>query len=249
MIILSLDTAMSACSAALYDSASGHVLAEKHEPMNRGQAERLVPMIDEIIKQAKCDYQDIDLIACTHGPGAFTGLRLSLATAKALSLSLEIPAIGISTLEAIVHSYPASLRGNEMTEANQKKEDWIASSPAAPRNDEYNCVMVALETKRKDYYIQIFNKDKKPMSPPEAASAGKIEQYIKEYSPVVCGDANKRLLNEIETKFEYHDILYADCGALAKLVAEKYDAEGDRLQQMEPLYLRDADISFPATKK
>lgn len=224
-IILAFDTAMGACSAALLKEETQSVLACKHEPMQRGQAERLVPLIDEIMNEANVSYQDIGLIACTRGPGAFTGLRLSLATARTFSLSLDIPAIGVSTLETIAFQ-----------------------SPERSKN-----VMICLETKRKDYYTQTFGPDRTALEQPYCRNLSQVIEAIQKHQPVMIGDANRRLKADLESSGikvpEMTDILYPDCRVLANRALAKYQKDGDRLQDMEPLYLRDADVSFPATKK
>lgn len=225
-IILAFDTAMGACSATLYKLSTQEILAKKQELMNRGQAERLVPMIDEIITESGIAYNDIDLIACTHGPGAFTGLRLSLATAKVLSLSLKTPAIGVSTLKALYQS----------------------SSDAKSSN-----VMVCMETKRKDYYCQVFDVDGNELTEPKSSKLEDVISYIEEFSPYIIGDANERLKIELQNQsIEYSamsDLLHPDCIEIAKIASKDYNPEAMRLQNIEPLYLREADVSFPATKK
>ncbi len=97
MIILGLDTTGKACACALVDE--GWVIAQKSEDIGRGHAERLAPMVDELLTQAGVKITDIDQISVCTGPGSFTGLRVALAFAKGLSLPRKIPVMGISALE------------------------------------------------------------------------------------------------------------------------------------------------------
>jgi tRNA threonylcarbamoyladenosine biosynthesis protein TsaB len=99
VIVLGLDTSLDACSAALV--RGGQTLAEISEPMKRGQAERLAPMVREAIVRAQIAFSDIDRVAVTTGPGSFTGVRVGLSFARALALALQKPCIGVSTLEAL----------------------------------------------------------------------------------------------------------------------------------------------------
>ena len=69
----------------------------------RTHSENLMPMIDEALKKAELKPTDINLIVCDIGPGSFTGIRIGVATAKAFSDSLDIPCIGISSLEALAY--------------------------------------------------------------------------------------------------------------------------------------------------
>ncbi len=101
MKILSLDTAMAACSAAVIDTESRKPMAEAYAPMERGHAEALPPMVAEVMAASGLSFQDIDRIAVTTGPGTFTGVRIGLAFARGLGMALDIPVIGIDSLSAI----------------------------------------------------------------------------------------------------------------------------------------------------
>jgi len=99
MIVLAIDTSLDACSVAIL--RDGVVLASCSEPMQRGQAERLAPMVQEIAQGAGIAFADLDRIAVTTGPGSFTGVRVGLSFARALALAVGKPCIGVSTLEAL----------------------------------------------------------------------------------------------------------------------------------------------------
>lgn len=98
-MLLAVDTALGACSVALLqgDEIRAHVF----EPMERGHAERLAPMVDEAMKSANAEFAALDRLAVTTGPGTFTGQRVGLAFMRGLRLALRIPLIGVTTLEAI----------------------------------------------------------------------------------------------------------------------------------------------------
>ncbi len=104
MIVLALDTALETCSVALV--SDGEPLAVRCEPMARGHQERLAPMVAEAMAEAGLGFEALDRIAVTVGPGSFTGLRVGLAFAKAMSLALDIPCIGVGTLEALAAGRP-----------------------------------------------------------------------------------------------------------------------------------------------
>ncbi len=111
MIVLGLDTAVGACSAAV--CKDGNVLAALSEPMQRGHQERLAMMVQAVMAEAGLPFAALDRIAVTIGPGSFTGLRVGLAFAKGLSLALAKPCVGVGTLEALAASSP----GEDMTVA------------------------------------------------------------------------------------------------------------------------------------
>jgi len=99
MKILAVDTALGACSAALLEDE--RVLAHRFEAMDRGHAERLAPMVDEIVREAEVDFASLDRLAVTAGPGTFTGQRVGLAFMRGLRIALHRPLIGITTLAAM----------------------------------------------------------------------------------------------------------------------------------------------------
>lgn len=100
MIILAVDTALGACSAALV--SDGRVLAHEHRDMARGHAEALAPMVQDVMRRAGCAFSDVDRIGVTTGPGTFAGQRVGLAFARALALALKKPAIGVTTLDVMM---------------------------------------------------------------------------------------------------------------------------------------------------
>jgi tRNA threonylcarbamoyl adenosine modification protein YeaZ len=108
MKILSFDVSVSGCAVAVIDFSrtdyhSHHF--SNYVETDRGQAEMLIPMIDELVQKANWTMTDIDVIAVTRGPGSFTGVRIGLATARSLAMALSIPAFGFSTLDVMAEIY------------------------------------------------------------------------------------------------------------------------------------------------
>lgn len=108
MRILAFDTALRACSAAvLIVKGAERKLARAYEARERGHAEVLMPMIEQVMREAGSAYQDLDRIAVTIGPGTFTGTRIGIATARGLGLALAIPVIGETSLAVMAHGIQA----------------------------------------------------------------------------------------------------------------------------------------------
>lgn len=99
MLLLAVDTALGGCSAALLEDDA--VRAHVFEAMDRGHAERLAPMVQELMASAGVRFDALTRLAVTTGPGTFTGQRVGLAFMRGLRLALDIPLTGVTTLGAI----------------------------------------------------------------------------------------------------------------------------------------------------
>lgn len=97
--LLGIDTALNACSVAIIDG--DRTLACVVSAGGKGNAERLLPLLEQARLEAGIELAQLDGIAATIGPGSFTGIRTALATARALGLALKIPVWGITTTETL----------------------------------------------------------------------------------------------------------------------------------------------------
>jgi tRNA threonylcarbamoyladenosine biosynthesis protein TsaB len=100
MRLLAIDTALAACSVAVFDTDGGTV-ADETLAMTRGHAEALIPMIARVMAAAQTSFQDIARIAVTVGPGSFTGLRVGVSAARGIALAAGRPAVGVTTTTAL----------------------------------------------------------------------------------------------------------------------------------------------------
>ena len=225
-IVLAIDTAMNGCSVCVYDAKSNKALAKNSEIMNRGQAERLMPMIEDTLQQAQTTYSDIDLIAVTKGPGAFTGMRIGIATAKALSLSLNIPAIGVSTFDAVFRTF-----------RNQ-----VPQSPE-------NMICILLETKRKDFYCRFYKPDGSAKDEGESLQAQQIIKTTDDLDIIFVGDAVNRIKEETGlaylSQFEI-ELSDPEVVAVSGLADFRLNEENGRLK---PFYIRPPDVTMPKQAK
>ena len=103
MPILSFDTSAAHCAAALL--LPDRVIL-RHEAMEKGQAERLLPLLEDLLTEGGIGWADLKAIAVGTGPGNFTGVRIAVAAARGLALGLGIPALGVTRLEALAHGLP-----------------------------------------------------------------------------------------------------------------------------------------------
>ncbi|WP_431267491.1 tRNA (adenosine(37)-N6)-threonylcarbamoyltransferase complex dimerization subunit type 1 TsaB [Dankookia sp. P2] len=100
MWILALDASLARCSAALL--ADGVVRAHRLLDGERGHAATLPPMAQAVLREAGVAATDLDAVAAVVGPGGFTGIRAALALAQGLALAAGLPALGVTTGEALV---------------------------------------------------------------------------------------------------------------------------------------------------
>ncbi len=103
MPILAFDTSAAHCAAALLWDGG---LILRDEAMAKGQAERLVPMLEEVLAEGGIGWRDLKAIAVGTGPGNFTGVRIAVAAARGLALGLGIPAVGVTRFEALAYGLP-----------------------------------------------------------------------------------------------------------------------------------------------
>lgn len=103
MKILALDTATVVATVAIADEEKLYSETTIHSK-KKNHSERLMLLIEEVLKNSGLELKDVDLFSCTVGPGSFTGLRIAIATVKGLAQSLNKPVIPLSTLEALAYN-------------------------------------------------------------------------------------------------------------------------------------------------
>lgn len=136
MKILAVDTATEACSAAL--SVDGN-LYERYEVIGRGHAERLLPMVQEVLAEAGVALAALDGIAFGRGPGSFTGVRIGTGVTQGLAFGARLRVVPVSDLAALA-ARAAVVRGERFVlaclDARMSQVYWAAydcADPSAPR--------------------------------------------------------------------------------------------------------------------
>ncbi len=217
MDILALDSATNACSAALW--REGAVTAHRLEPAERGQAERLMPLVLEVLGEAGTEVAALDLLAVTRGPGSFTGLRVGLAAARGMALAAGIPCLGVTTLEAVAAGVEESVPGP---------------------------LLVVLDAKRADVYAQAFDPSGQPLGEPGAVMPGELATLVAGDPVTLVGDAAKtaaEALAEAGRQVRLADAPgYPDARVIAAIAAGRWDGKAET---PDPLYLRPPDARLP----
>jgi len=125
MLILAIDTALDACSAAVLDTETAELLAQESLPMKRGHAEALMPLIARAMQSAEIAFTALDRIAVTTGPGSFTGLRVGISAARGLALAAGKPAVGLTTLSAYAAAIVSQNRPAPVISAIDARHDHV----------------------------------------------------------------------------------------------------------------------------
>ncbi|WP_417317299.1 tRNA (adenosine(37)-N6)-threonylcarbamoyltransferase complex dimerization subunit type 1 TsaB [Emcibacter sp.] len=226
MNILAIDTALGACSAALL--VDGDVVAGRFEERQRGHAERLLPMVEEVLEEAGLARSGLQGVACTRGPGTFTGVRIGLSAAKGLCLALDIPLAGFTSLEVVAHNV---IHHPEVKEGT---------------------LCVAHDARRGEVYFQKFvlsDGQVKAAGEPKAVALEKIHEELPS-SPCSLIGTGAALVMEAVPEESRPPILLPEVGGQpdARIMAVMAGREPDRFQKervIAPLYLRAPDAVRP----
>jgi tRNA threonylcarbamoyladenosine biosynthesis protein TsaB len=169
MRVLAIDTALAACSAALFDSDRSELIASESQPMLRGHAEALVPMISRVMAAAGLRFSDLDRVAVTVGPGSFTGLRVGVAGGGGGGRAAPPPPPGSFTgLRVGV----AAARGLALAAAIPAVSLSTFSAYAAPHmaEDDSTPLLAAIDARNEQVYMQLFGPGGRTISAPRVAS-------------------------------------------------------------------------------
>ena len=232
-LILSIETASLACSVALFQGEEP--IAHRHEvDATYIHAERLLPLIDQVLVEAGKTHQDLQSVVVSAGPGSYTGLRIGVATAKGLCHALGIPLIAMDTLESL--SYQAKR---------------LVAEPC-------DAIICVLDARRDEVYTATFgstgaNWSKVSSTRALVLEAGASLQQLFPYAAqgkkvVVIGDAawkTKDLLGEPASDWtfiqEYPQALDAGTSAALKYASKDFED----VAYFEPRYLKEFIAGTP----
>lgn len=219
MSILAIDTATQVSSVAVLKE--GRLLAELTMQGKLTHSETLLPHIEQVLKMAAVAKEELTGIAVSNGPGSFTGLRIGLAAAKAMSYVLGIPLVGVSTLQALAYQLPA---------------------PGVR-------VMCLLDAQKGNAYVESYRWENNSLQVVDSVQVAKITDIVAACANmneqvILLGDAvQKKVAGKLELPANVsvappHIVMpRAACVAMlgqAKLMA----GETDNVMDLEPVYIR-----------
>ncbi|MBP5352801.1 MAG: tRNA (adenosine(37)-N6)-threonylcarbamoyltransferase complex dimerization subunit type 1 TsaB [Alphaproteobacteria bacterium] len=215
MYTIAFDTTADSCNVALLDDT--RVIEKSEQEMDFGQAEALLPQIKQLLEHQNLLFRDVNLLAVCVGPGSFTGVRSSVAAARALTMAHQkMTVTGVSAFEAYVHALDIS----ELSH--------------------YNAVII--ETKRDDFYFQLFDGRLEKLTEPAALPYEQIIEQLKGKVVTLIGNGVERFLDK-PSGLTLHCIRMDRSVPIKEIAAcaiRKYTAR--KPDYPKPLYLRAPDV-------
>lgn len=219
MKLLAIETATESCSVALLHDDAVH---EVFEDAPRQQTERVLPMVRELLARQQLTLADLDAVACGHGPGAFTGVRVAVSVTQGLAFAADLPVIGVSTLEALAL-------------------DILGDNGDGP-------VLAALDARLGELYLGVYDRNSDGTLCTLLPDSLHSPRALPEFPPGIrcgggSGDVWLEALREALPELPWKPDCQARAAHVARLAAPRL-AAGERLdaEALQPLYLRDRVI-------
>lgn len=223
-LILLLETATTSCSVAL--SENGKLIALKELNERNIHASHITLFIDEVMNNAAKKYPDLDAVAISKGPGSYTGLRIGVSTAKGLCFALDIPLLGIDTLEA------------------------MAVGLIQQTNISGSALLVPMiDARRMEVYTAIFENDLQVVEPVNAkiVDVSSYDNY-RDRELLLFGDGADKFKELFANQANIRFVDFINSASHLNSLACKKLAENDteNLAYFEPFYLKDFLLTKPS---
>lgn len=213
MKLLSIDTSSDVCSVALLED--NKLIKELNKTDSKTHSENLMPLIDLLFKETNLTLSDVQAIACSIGPGSFTGIRIGIASTKAMAEVLQIPVIGVTSLETLAYLEP----------------------------NPQNTIASFIDAKNNQVYCGIFDSQYHLLEDYLADDILQIIPHLKSYSSItLIGNGalvHKELLEKNLNNITFSTQHMQSAFALGKCAYEKWkNGETLTADTLLPLYLR-----------
>lgn len=229
-LILNLETATKVCSVSL--SKEGEVLAFQEHHGEYAHAEKLTVFVSDVLKQTGTSFNQLDAIAVSKGPGSYTGLRIGVSAAKGFCYALDIPLIGINTLEQMALTAIKNL------------------DSSVPRNALF-CPMI--DARRMEVYCAVFDTENKTVEETQAKiiDADSFNNLLSNHTVYFFGDGAfkcKDILS-IYPNAQFLDNVFPTARAMASLSESSFNTKQfEDMAYFEPYYLKDFVGTIPKKK-
>ena len=220
-LILNIETATKVCSVAVYQDKQ--LLGLQELFIDKSHSEYLAVLIKDILSYTSRKLEDLDAIAISKGPGSYTGLRIGTSTAKGLCYSMDIPLIGINTLEA------------------------MATTMLGLYDNRFLCPMI--DARRMEVYYMIMDGNQNEITPAQAMiiEEDSFSNRLKDNKIVFFGNGSDKcrpILSKHSNAF-FVDSIYPTAKSVGILANKKFESmKFEDVAYFEPTYLKE----FLATK-
>ena len=217
MRILAIDTALPAISACVLDDAHAEPLAVETQPMARGHAEALLPLIKRLMEKIEGGFRSLDRVAVTVGPGSFTGIRIGIAAAQGVALACKCDIVGVSTLSAL----------------------------AAPliMDETDGVIAAAIDARHDKVYLAAFGSDGRPILTPRRDGAHEALRALGSGPLRLIGSGAQALANEARLRSIPVQLISAQEAPDIVYVARLGMAASPQSAPARPLYLKEPDVT------
>jgi tRNA threonylcarbamoyladenosine biosynthesis protein TsaB len=221
-VTLAVDSAGLACSAVV--AIGDTVLSAVRVESRHGQAEILLPTVDTAMCRAGLTPAALNLVAVSVGPGSFTGIRVGLAATRGIALATGARMVGVSSFEAVAANVPR------------------------PDRDDFPCVLVALESRRQDIYVQLFDRRRDPIGQPIAVMPAALQEVVSKTvsaTPLlIAGDAAQRATSALARRKDIFVLEDSAPDAIGVLRAGLRRWPKEVVDAPRPLYLRPPSVTL-----
>lgn len=214
-LILSLETATSVCSVAIH--SHGSLLGIVEVAGDNVHGKKLVPLIQALLHHTGVSKADLKAVGVSKGPGSYTGLRIGVSTAKGLAYALDIPLIGVDTLDGMARSYLNAGVGDDM-------------------------IIPMLDARRMEVYAKVIAPNGSVVldSQPIVVDENSFESYLQDGRAYFVGNTNRK----VSTVIKHPNALFLDClpsaNSIGEIAYEKYQRRDfEEIAYFEPNYLKE----------
>ena len=230
MNILTIDTSSIVASVAIGDEQK--LIAEYTINHKKTHSQKLLPMVDEMLKSCDLKAKDIDVFGVSLGPGSFTGLRIGITTAKVMAQALDKPVVGISTFEGLAYNVPYF--GGLICPIIDAQRESVYSAIYSWKDNELLTLREADVLEINDLIDIIKDMNRQVIF---------LGDGVEKFKPII--DENIREISSFSTS----NLMFPRAGAILDLVRKKYEhGLFNKAHEILPIYMRksQAEVQYEA---
>lgn len=252
MKILGIDTSSKRCTTCILED--NNVIIELHSDDEKTHSQTLMPLIDKMFKETNLSLKDIDLLACSIGPGSFTGVRIGISTAKAFADVYNFKTVGVSSLEGLAYNIKEKINLLHTSNTSETASSQENSKDCNDYTNQNTSLIICslIDAKNENVYYGIFDENYNELEELSTCSIDELIDKLKKFNSTIAfvGDGaiayNEKLKSSLASaKFFEGEKNLASSISIAKFAYNKYvnseNATGkakDFNSSLSPMYLR-----------